>query len=224
MRGLEDVVVIVPTGAEARAVRRALARAGSTAHVATTGIGPLAAELSAHDVLSGRRPERVVVVGLCGLLTPAFRVGDALVYREIVTPDERFAFDRELSGIVADRVTGAQSGIRAFASDDIVTRSIDKVTLGERYTAQAVDMETAAVARTLQPAGIAVAALRLGSDGVADDLPALDRALDASGGMDGLALALAMLRHPVAGARLARNATRALASLERAVFALFSNR
>ncbi len=214
--------MIVPSGAEERAVRRALARAGSKAYVATTGIGPLAAELAASALLLERRPARVVVIGLCGILASAFRVGDALVYREIVTPDERFAFDRELSGLIADRVAGSQSGIRAFASDSIVTRSVDKRALGERYTAQAVDMETAAVARTLQAAGIAVAALRVGTDGAADDLPALDRALDASGGMDGLALALAMLRQPIAGARLARNGTRALATLERAVYALFS--
>jgi nucleoside phosphorylase len=182
-------------------VRRALARAGSAAYVATTGIGPLAAESAASAVLAERRPARVVVTGLCGVLSPAFRVGDALVYREIVTPEERFAFDREL-----------------------VTRSADKLALGERYTAQAVDMETAAVARRLQADGIAVAALRVGSDGAADDLPALDRALDGSGGMDGLALALAMVRQPIAGVRLARNGTRALGALERAVYALFSAR
>jgi nucleoside phosphorylase len=205
-------------------VRRALARAGSAAYVATTGIGPLAAESAASAVLAERRPARVVVTGLCGVLSPAFRVGDALVYREIVTPEERFAFDRELSGFVADRVAGSQSGIRAIASGVIVTRSADKLALGERYTAQAVDMETAAVARRLQADGIAVAALRVGSDGAADDLPALDRALDGSGGMDGLALALAMVRQPIAGVRLARNGTRALGALERAVYALFSAR
>ena len=201
---------------------RALVRAGYAARVVTMGIGSLAAELAAREILRERRPERVIVFGLCGLLSPAFRVGEPLVYREIVTPDERFAFDRELSGLVADRVPGAQSGIRAFASDAIVTRSIDKIALGERYAAQAVDMETTAVARTLSAAGTAVAALRVGSDGVADDLPALDRALDASGGMDGLALALTMLRQPLAGVRLARNGTRALSALERAVYALFS--
>lgn len=198
-------------------------RAGSAAYVATTGIGSHAADLAACELLAERRPERAIVVGLCGILSPAFRVGDALVYREIVTPDERFAFDRALSGLVADRIAGAQSGIRAFAGDGIVTRSLDKIALGERYAAQAVDMETVAVARTFSAAGIAVAALRVGSDGVADDLPALERALDASGGMDGLALALTMLRQPVAGVRLARNGVRALAALERAVYALFSH-
>jgi nucleoside phosphorylase len=189
--------------------------------VTTTGIGPLAAERAARGLLFASAPERVIVLGLCGLLAPAFRVGDSLVYREIVTPDERFAFDRELSGLVADRAPGSQSGIRAFASESIVTQAVDKRMLAERYAAQAVDMETAALARILQPAGVALAALRVGSDGASDDLPALDRALDGSGGMDGLALALAMLRRPLAGARLARNGTRALAALERTVRALF---
>jgi hypothetical protein len=83
-------------------------------------------------------------------------------------------------------------------------------------------METAAITRTLQAAGVSVAALRVGSDGAADDLPELERALDGSGGLDGLALALAMCRHPIAGIRLARNGARALAGLERAVYALFA--
>ena len=38
--------------------------------------------------------------------------------------------------------------------------------------------------------------------------------------MDGVALALAMLRHPVAGARLAINGLRALGALRRSVEAL----
>jgi hypothetical protein len=61
---------------------------------------------------------------------------------------------------------------------------------------------------------------RVGSDAAGDDLPAVDRALDGSGGMDGFALALAMLREPPAGARLAFGATRALRELERVIAAI----
>ncbi len=219
-----DVLVVVPRGPEERAVRRGLARARVGAVVVTCGIGPLAAERAMRTLLAQSRPERVIVTGLCGILAPGFRVGEPLVYREIVGPDERLVFDDELTRAVADRVPGMQSGIRAYGSDVVVTRAHEKRALAQRYGAQAVDMETAAVARTLAEAGVAVAALRIGSDGADDDLPELDRALDGSGGLDGLALALAMFRRPVAGARLVRNGPRALAALERAIYALSAAR
>jgi hypothetical protein len=81
-------------------------------------------------------------------------------------------------------------------------------------------MESYAVAERLQRDGIPVAVLRVASDGLSDELPELDRALDHAGGVDGFALALAMLRKPKAGARLAVNGTRALGALRRAVEAI----
>jgi hypothetical protein len=78
-------------------------------------------------------------------------------------------------------------------------------------------MESYPLALRLTRAGVAVAVARVGSDAAQDDLPALNRALDGSGGMDGFALALAMLREPLSGARLASGATRALAALERTI-------
>jgi hypothetical protein len=72
----------------------------------------------------------------------------------------------------------------------------------------------------LQRRNVPVAVVRVASDGSNDTLPELDRALDGAGGMDGLALALAMLRRPVSGFRLAVNGTRALRALRDCVEAL----
>jgi len=173
--------------------------------------------------LAYRRFERVIVTGLCGLLVPAFAVGEALVYCEIVTSNsDRFAFDRDWSRTVAERAAGPLSGVRAFAADEIVTHASQKRLLAQRYGVQAADMETLAVSIGLHAAGVEVAALRVGSDAAADDLPELNRTLDGSGGLDAFALALAMVRRPLAGARLALNGTRALGALERAVYVLLT--
>jgi len=101
-----------------------------------------------------------------------------------------------------------------------VTSGFEKLDLGRRYDAQAVDMESLPLVRYLQRAGVAVAVARVGSDAASDDLPDLHMALDGSGGLDSFALALAMLRRPIAGARLARNGTLALAALEAMIGAL----
>ncbi len=215
--------IFVPRGAEERAVRRALARAGRRTPVFCSGIGPAAAAAAARGI-SAPTVRRVLATGLCGSLSRAFTVGDVLVYHDIRRPDgPPLRLDPQLTRRVADGSPSLQSGIRALASDAIVTRAREKHALAERYGLDAVDMETFAFATPLQDAGIAVAALRVASDGVDDDLPDLDRALDAYGGLDGFALSLAMLRRPRAGVRLARHAMHALAVLESAVFSVVSS-
>ena len=212
--------IFVPRGAEERAVRRALARSKATVTVVASGIGPHAAARAA-ETAGVERGSRILVTGLCGLLSPAFVVGDALAYRDIRRDGQApLRLDNELSDLLASRVPGIQTGIHALASDRIVTTARDKATVGRRSGTAAVDMESYAFAEVLGRAGACVAVVRVGSDAAGDDLPDLDRALDGSGGLDGLALGLAMLRRPLAGLRLARNGTRALAALERVVYAL----
>lgn len=207
--------IFVPRGPEERAVRRALARAGAPHRVVATGIGPLAAALAVGDALAGPTMGHALVVGLCGLLSPAFFVGETLVYGEIVSATEAtVTIDRGFASDVARALGHAQSGIRALGVADVVTSGSQKLDLGRRFDAQAVDMESLPLVRLLARAGVTVAVARIGSDAAGDDLPDLHMALDGSGGLDSFALALAMLRRPVAGARLARNGTRALAALE----------
>ena len=207
--------IFVPRGAEERAVRRALGRVRAPHRVVATGIGPLAAALAVGDALAGPTMGHALVVGLCGLLSPAFAVGETLVYGEMVSAAEAtVTVDRAFAHDVARALGHAQSGIRALGVAGVVTSGYEKLELGRRYDAQAVDMESLPLLRLLARAGVTVAVARVASDAAGEDLPDLQMALDGSGGLDGFALALAMLRRPIAGARLARNGTRALAALE----------
>ncbi len=213
--------IFVPRGAEADAVRSAAARARSKVRVVELGIGPLAARRAADGALEEAPCGTSLVTGLCGLLSPAFAVGEALVYREMHADAEPpIALDRALGDAIAAKLPEAQTGIRAFASDRIVTTAHAKRELRARTGTDAVDMESYAVTERLQSRGVTVAVVRVGSDGEGESLPELDRALDGSGGIDGLALALAMLRRPRAGLRLARNGLRALAALRHAIEAV----
>jgi nucleoside phosphorylase len=209
--------VFVPRGAEERAVRRGLARSGSRIPVLVTGIGDHAAGLAADAALASKSPpRRVLVTGLCGLLSPAFRVPDALLYAWIASAAGSVETDAPLSAEVHAAIGAAQSGIRALAVDRIVTRAREKRALGEQTGAHAADMESYALVERLGRAGVAVAVLRVASDAVGDDLPDLNDALDGSGGLERGALAGAMLRDPLAAARMIRGALQALGALERA--------
>ena len=216
--------IFVPRGAEERAVRSAMPP-GSKVRIVATGIGPRAAARAANDALASAHFGTALVTGLCGTLNPAFVVGDALVYRDIVAQDgPTITFDADLVSAFARRLSGAQTGVRAFASEHIVERASEKHALGARFGADAVDMESYALAQSLAHAGVAVGVVRVASDAVGDDLPELGRALDGSGGMDDFALALAFARSPIAAARLIANAMKSLRALTATVRALLATR
>jgi nucleoside phosphorylase len=214
--------IFVPRGAEAGAVRRALARSHAPIRVVETGIGGRAAARAADDAIAAGGIHAALITGLCGLLSPAFEVGDTLVYHDVrrLGDGTTLSLDRDLERAVARRLPLPQTGIHALASDAVVTEARDKAELALRYGADAVDMESYALAELLQRAGVSVAAVRVASDAASDDLPALDRVLNGSGGIDGPALGLAMLRRPLLGVRLALNATRALGILRRTIAAI----
>ncbi len=216
--------IFVPRGAEERAVRSALG-SGSSIRVVPTGIGPRAAARAADLSLADGHFGSALVTGLCGTLSASFVVGDALIYSEIVAPGRSaIVLDRDLATGLARLVPGSQTGVRALASDTIVERAIDKRMLGVRYGADAVDMESYAVAQRLGGAGVSVAVVRVVSDAAGDDLPELGRALNGSGGMDDTALALAFVRSPLASARLIANAMASLRALRAAIRALVAQR
>ncbi|GAC1448381.1 MAG: hypothetical protein PVSMB8_07340 [Vulcanimicrobiaceae bacterium] len=129
--------IFVPRGAEADAVHRAAARTKSPVRVVTTGIGPHAAGLAVAEALAGPTIGRALITGLCGLLSPALRVGEPLVYGEIVA--DRAAvpvfLNPELAADIASRIVGVQSGVRAVAVDDVVTQARAKAELGARFDA-----------------------------------------------------------------------------------------
>ncbi len=213
--------IFVPRGAEARAVRGAATRAGSNVRIIEIGFGPAAARAAADAALSeGGSLRSALVTGVCGLLSPAFAVGETLVYAELLA--EGFApivLDGATAETLGTLLPGAQTGIRAVASERIVTTAEAKRDLFAHTSAEAVDMETYAVAERLAAAGVAVGALRVGSDAAGDDLPDIAGALGPKG-LDGPALALAMLRDPPAGLRLIRGGLRALGALRHSIEAV----
>jgi nucleoside phosphorylase len=186
--------------------------------VEAIGLGPVAAARSTREALARGSLGRALLVGLCGLTSPAFVPGDILVYGTIRTLERApLACDPDLSRAVAGAVPGSQSGIRALGVAAVVTSAHEKRALGERFGVQAVDMESFDVLEILRANGVPAAVLRVASDGIDDDLPDFGSAIDAEGNLDQTGVARAMLARPLAGLRMAAGGLRALAALERAV-------
>ena len=210
--------VLVPRGAEERAVRAGLRRSVA---IYPIGIGSSSATAAAEAVSASGAPRRVLVTGLCGSLDARFRPGDVLLYASIEDTDGvPLATDSDLTAAIQRAVPGALSGIRALSVDHIVTRATEKRALAQHRGCHVIDMESLTLLARLHRAGSSVAVLRVVSDGVDDDLPDLNAVLDVAGHLDPKALARVCLFSPLATLRLTRGAFRALRALRRSLHSM----
>jgi hypothetical protein len=195
-------VLLVPTGAEERAVRNAAPAATVVAIRAGASAATLPAELP---------PGEIIVLGLCGALR-GVRTGDAVIYRDVVDERGSCAFDAELVAQLAVRLPAA-TVVHACTVDHVVTRATERAALAAAYGVEAVDMEGTHVARALAERGRASLVVRVASDDPSFDLPPIEDAFDASGAIRPLHLARAFAANPAAAARFIRDVRRSLRAL-----------
>ena len=202
------MIIIVPRGAEAAAVRRAK----PAARIVEIAAGAGAARSLPDDLGRG---EPIVVLGLCGALGD-LRVGDVAVYDGIAgvrnagdDGDWRTAGE---AGALRAMVDGRF--VRACTTDHVVTTVAERTALAALHRADVVDMEGASLAIELTRRGLHCAMLRVVSDDGERDLPAMDGVIAADGRLRAQRLARSFLRSPRSAIAFVRNARRALRRLE----------
>jgi nucleoside phosphorylase len=203
-------VILVPQGAEHGAVC-----AGSKSHLHPPQVIPIPVGSTAVELALAQLPMQdftdVLVMGLCGSLSPLYEIGAIVVYQSCTNFSNQTKFcDRALTQRLQDRFQ--VSSVRALTSDRVICSATEKQTLGKTYQAEVVDMEGFAVLSSLQ---IPVAMIRVVSDDARHDLPDLSRTLDDEGNLQGLAMARAMVRAPIAATRLIRGSLKGLNTLRR---------
>ncbi len=225
--------ILVCQGAEYQAVRRGLSRASGSKPLALSipiGIKPLTSYLQksllSEQFLNHPQPS-VLVMGLCGSLSPNYLVGDITLYQYCVDQASgtaaQLSCDPTLTELLYSRLQNKASIVKALTSDRIVSSAAEKRHLGEISGADVVDMEGFAALKILSQAGVAVAMLRVVSDDCYHDLPNLTPALSPEGSLQPLPLAIAMLRQPIPATRLIRGSLRGLKVLEKVTTLLFAN-
>lgn len=134
----------------------------------------------------------LISFGLAGGLDPALAAGVVLIPAAILLDAERWDADAAL----LRRLGGATPGA-LYGGGEIVASAAAKAALFARTGAVAVDLESAAVARTARRHGLPFAVLRAVCDGAARDLPrAALVALDGAGRIGGLRVAWAAASRP----------------------------
>jgi hypothetical protein len=195
-----NTIVLVPQGAEYKAVRRGLGQTSSIAvRAIPVGIDPVTRWLKTQEI----EADRILVMGLCGALAPELSAGDAVVDTSCQTPAgeiwpmmEGFGrLGRAVRGVTSDRILTTMREKRAFAP------------LGD-----VVDMEGIAIARAFPGRTMMV---RVVSDCASQDLPDLGGAISPEGKLLAWPMAKAMIQQPQLSLGLIRGSLGALKMLEK---------
>jgi nucleoside phosphorylase len=181
--------------------------------------------------LTNNRYDALIIAGLAGGLDPRLRVGDAVLYNLCYDaraidfssskhPDREevaaTACNEQLSGFLYGALT--RSGLSFVKAPGItvgriITDAKEKLALGARYCAAAVDMETYEALDACERLGLPAAALRVISDEARRDIPDFNRVYNADGRINGWRAFAAMTARPSAALRLLLTVRPALQSL-----------
>jgi hypothetical protein len=200
---VQPTTILVPRGAEAAAVRRA--RPG--ARIVEVPAGAAAAS----SLPAFGDGETVVVLGLCGALSRLL-AADVVIYRRVVDDAHAFALDPELVEALSGALRGA-SIVDGCTAEGVVTTVAERTALAQRFACGVVDMEGTHLAAALAARGVRFAMVRVVSDDASRDLPPIGDAIDATGRIRPLRLALAFARAPRAAFAFVHDVRRALATL-----------
>jgi len=167
------------------------------------GIGGEAARRATEASVALYRPKELISVGFAGALQEEMRVGDVLE-----------------PAFVSDARDGSrwntESGSGVLISFAAVAGQEQKLKLARAYSAQAVDMEAASVAKGAETHGLRFRAVKAISDELGFAMPPMENFITHDGHFRSRAFAISTALHPMrwpAVFRLARNSKTASAVL-----------
>jgi hypothetical protein len=232
-------LILVPQGAEYQSVCNGLARAVQPAPQPVPQVAPIPMGVQPvvrylqnwqQTVPALQSAKTILVMGLCGSLNPVYEVGGRVLYNACLDNCLDNCLDSQQDGWQCDRLLtqSLQSRlkiplVKALTSDRLIASAQEKQTLTQTYGADVVDMEGAAILKTLSPLNLSIAILRVVSDNCHQDLPDLNNAIDANGSLQPLPMALGMIRQPIAATHLIRGSLKGLKTLQILTTELFSS-
>jgi nucleoside phosphorylase len=188
-------LVLIPQGAEFTAVQRGWhIQSHDRLIPIPAGIAPVEHFLPAKfSALMGS--ESVIVMGLCGALSPELELGETVIYQTCQTTKSSWQLPHQSTNYTI---------VNAITTDRVITTVHEKQRLYESSHCDVVDMEGSAIAQFFQPQNLPVTMIRVVSDDCSGDLPDLSQAFGTAGQIQPLALASTMLRSPRSAIRLIR--------------------
>ncbi|MEL0588195.1 MAG: hypothetical protein U1V55_24430 [Planktothrix rubescens PR222] len=167
---------------------------------------------------------QVLVLGLCGSLSPNLKVGDVVVYQNCLSVTSKISsqdpenimaisWDYDLALFLHQKLISSHL-VRGLTTDRVITTATEKQKLSQLYPVEVVDMEGLILLEFLTKAGIKAAMVRVVSDDFSQDLPDLTPAIDHHGRLKIFPLIKVLLQHPVKGLKLIKSGLKSLAILQ----------
>jgi len=230
--------ILVPQGAEYRAVCGGLRGIQNPPVVLPIQIGPVATRQHLKALLENgtiSKGSAVLIMGLCGSLTPRYSIADVVLIQECFkgstisdsaisssAPDApgSLFYDRSLTERLQKKLGDRAELVKAITSDRMIWSAAEKRSLAQY--ADVVDMEGYAALEVFKQAGVAASMLRVVSDDSQHDLPDLGLAISPEGALLPGRMIIRMLRQPIGAARLIRGSLRSLKTLQETTSLLFN--
>ncbi|MFM6188938.1 MAG: phosphorylase [Planktothrix sp.] len=222
-------VILVPQGQEYKAVVGGLKPiASSKIQVVPIPIGSEYLTLYLQQWLESEAVKslssiQVLVLGLCGGLSPHLNVGDVVVYQHCLEPisetfsqnpqENVWACDLDLTLSLHQNLIPSHL-VRGLTSKQVITTAYQKQQLSQQYDVEAVDMEGRVLLELLTKVGIKVAMVRVVSDDCSQNLPDLTTVIDSQGNLQTFPFIKVMLQHPREAFTLVRNGLKSLQTLQ----------
>jgi len=139
--------------------------------IAVSGPGRKRAAKATDGLVSGHPPACVISTGFAGGLRTELKLHDVLIADSLAdVAGNRLPIDLKGDAAGASEVPGVHVG-RLVTADKVIRLPEEKLALGEKHAAAAVDMETFAVAEACRREGIPFLSVRVISDTVDETLP-----------------------------------------------------
>ncbi len=224
--------ILVPQGAEAAAIRRGLKKVPVFPPlVLTTPMSSLPLQNYLQKCLqegyfNQHTPPRILLMGLCGSLSPQYQLGDIVIYESCIYAATKGLLRRNcdvsLTNWLQEQLPDSAKLVTGLMSDQIICQAQKKQQLAQQYPAQVVDMEGFSALEIFSTTSIPVAMVRVVSDEIKQNLPDLNFAVTTDGSLATLPLVLGMLRQPLAALNLIQGSLQATQILQQITTILFS--
>ena len=219
---VEIDTIVVPQGTEYQAICRGLQQA-NPANIQVISI-PIGSDhikqTLANYCKQLANSSQILIMGLCGSLSESYGVGDQILIRSCQDfKGNQVNLAPELTAKIQAQLS-LDSAI-ALTSDRIIAQAQEKYQLSQQHTAEIIEMEGYGYVRELQRLGKSVAMLRVVSDEFTGDIPELNNVIDSQGNIEVVAMAIALLKQPIAATRLIKGSITGLKALETITSQLF---
>ncbi|MFL5328007.1 MAG: hypothetical protein ACJ8C4_03775 [Gemmataceae bacterium] len=163
------------------------------ARIVVAGVGPERAAAATRQTIERFQPPAVISCGYAGALCQDLAVGEVVYVAGVI--------DEQRQGSRCDAIRGT---CLLLSVSQIVAEPSDKIRLGEEYSADLVDMESAAIARVCSEANVPFGCIRVVSDSVSQRLSPTIARLLGDGQISVWKTMPAILRNPLVIAELLR--------------------